>query len=316
MLVSIIIPCYNVEACVAEAIESALAQAYRPIEIIAVDNNSTDRTMIILSKFQSRFPDLITLLKEPTQGASAARNKGMAAAKGEWLQFLDADDLILPDKIRANIEAISKNENASIVVSGHFYRNLSGKETRHEIVKGDIYGSLAMTSLGYTVSNLFKNLYNWGLYWNENMLGAEDMDFIFQYIKMFGENGIAYDKNILTITRQRRSGQVTTSNPLLFEKSCYKFQKSVVDYLKSEHTEYFLKNRQFFMDILYYFIYRIGMVDPGEGMNYFLKEMPKAFSPVHQPNNRISLLHEFGVWLIGLRHYFVVRNIIKRVFKV
>jgi glycosyltransferase involved in cell wall biosynthesis len=63
MLVSIIIPTYNVEHYVAQALDSAIAQTYRPIEIIAVDNNSTDGTLAILHECEKRFPDLITPLQ-------------------------------------------------------------------------------------------------------------------------------------------------------------------------------------------------------------------------------------------------------------
>lgn len=315
MLVSVIIPCFNVEGYISECLESALQQTYNPIEIIAVDNNSTDSTLAILKEYENTYPSLIKVLKEYKQGPSATRNRGMSVAKGEWLQFLDADDLLLPDKISSNISIVQSAKNIAMVVGGHKYRWLAGREKSYGVCEGDVIQSLVKTHLGYTVSNLFKNYYG-KLSWNEDLLGPEDMDFIFQYIKLFGKEAIAYDKNILTITRQRKSGQVTTSNPLPFEKSCFQFQKSVVQYLESEQPEYFSKHRQFFMDNLYYFIYRIGIVNPEEGMDYFRREMEEDFRPVRKPNNRISRIHEAGVWLLGVKAYFGVRNAMKRLFKV
>lgn len=76
MWVSVIIPCYNVEAYVAEALDSALAQDYPWLEVIAVDNNSTDGTLAILQTYEAQFPDKIRVLQEKKQGAPAARNTG------------------------------------------------------------------------------------------------------------------------------------------------------------------------------------------------------------------------------------------------
>lgn len=317
VLVSVIIPCYNVEDYISECLDSAVRQIYRPIEIIAIDNNSTDDTFRILKKYEENHPSLIKVYKEGKQGAPASRNKGISVAKGEWLQFLDADDLILPGKILSNVKLIEAYNKTSMVVSGHIYRKVSGKENVYQALEGDLFQSLVWSNLGYTVSNLFKNYNNKvKIGWNEDLYGAQDMDFIFQYIRMFGKEGIAYDKNILTITRQRKSGQVTTSNPLLFEKSCFQFQKSVVHYLESEQPEYFSKHRQFFMDTLYYFVYRIGIVNPEEGMNYFKREMEEGFRPVRKPDNRVSWIHEAGVWLFGVRGYFWLRNAIRKLFKI
>lgn len=315
MLVSVIIPCFNVEGYISECLESALRQTYNPIEIIAVDNNSTDRTLAILKKYEDTYPYLIKVLREYKQGPSAARNRGLSVARGEWVQFLDADDLLLPDKISSNISIAQSAKSIAMVVSGHKYLWLSGREKNYGVCEGDVIQSLVKTHLGYTVSNLFKNYFG-KLSWNEDLSGPDDMDFIFQYIRMFGKEGIAYDKNILTITRQRKSGQVTTSNPLLFEKSCFQFQKNVVQYLESEQPEYFSKHRQFFTDNLYYFIYRIGIVNPEEGMNYFKREMEEDFRPVCKPDNRISWVHEAGVRLLGVKAYFGARNAMKRLFKV
>ena len=106
MLVSIVIPCYNVEKYVKEALDSALQQDYPWVEIIAIDNNSTDGTWDILSAYEQKYPDLIKCIEEPRPGAPAARNTGWLASKGEWIQFLDADDILFPDKISRQIQLL------------------------------------------------------------------------------------------------------------------------------------------------------------------------------------------------------------------
>jgi glycosyltransferase involved in cell wall biosynthesis len=99
-LASIIVPCYNAERWVAAAIESALAQTWPEIEIIAVNDGSTDNSIGVLRRFEG---PRVQVLDQPNRGASAARNAGLRAAKGKYLQFLDADDLLAPDKVSRQV---------------------------------------------------------------------------------------------------------------------------------------------------------------------------------------------------------------------
>ncbi len=94
--VSVIIPTYNRAAQVAEAVASVLAQTWREFELIVVDDGSSDYTLAALAPYASR----IRLIRRgKCGGVSAARNAGMAAARGAWLAFLDSDDLWLPEKL-------------------------------------------------------------------------------------------------------------------------------------------------------------------------------------------------------------------------
>jgi len=95
-LVSVIIPTYNRPGLVAEAVVSVLAQTFRDFELLVVDDGSTDGTAETLAAFAGQ----VTVLRHPDRrGVSAARNTGVAAAQGEWLAFLDSDDLWLPEKL-------------------------------------------------------------------------------------------------------------------------------------------------------------------------------------------------------------------------
>ena len=92
-LVSVIIPVYNTQKYLRAAIESVLAQDYRPLEIIVVDDGSTDSSAAIAQSF----PEVLCI-RQPNQGAGAARNTGLAHSHGEFIAFLDADDLWVPHK--------------------------------------------------------------------------------------------------------------------------------------------------------------------------------------------------------------------------
>lgn len=102
-LVSIIIPVYNKAAFVSETLDSALAQSYSNIELILVNDGSTDGSLKILQEYKDKFPEKIILIDSLNQGVSAATNLGIQSSKGDYIQFLDADDLLSPFKISSQI---------------------------------------------------------------------------------------------------------------------------------------------------------------------------------------------------------------------
>ena len=113
-LVSIVIPCYNAEKYIGQAVESALGQRYRPIEVIVVDDGSSDESVRVLATFGDR----IRLETGPNRGACAARNIGLAMAQGELIQFLDADDTLHPQKLERQVEVIADDKNLLVFCDG------------------------------------------------------------------------------------------------------------------------------------------------------------------------------------------------------
>ena len=105
-LVSIIIPCYNAEKYLNQAVDSALAQTYPHCEVIVIDDGSTDGSLEILKKYHQ----LIRWETGPNQGGCAARNRGLEIANGEWIQFLDADDMLHPEKIATHLSLAQKHD--------------------------------------------------------------------------------------------------------------------------------------------------------------------------------------------------------------
>jgi hypothetical protein len=106
-LVSVVMPCHNGEAYVAEAMESALAQTYQPLELVVVDDASTDASWAVIEEVAARHPGRVTALRlERNRGGCHARNLGAATARGRFLMFLDSDDGLRPDAIAALVEAV------------------------------------------------------------------------------------------------------------------------------------------------------------------------------------------------------------------
>jgi glycosyltransferase involved in cell wall biosynthesis len=105
--ISVVIPVYNGERFLAQAIQSALAQDLPPIEIIVVDDGSSDASPQVAGRFAG-----VQLLRQERAGAGAARNTGLLAARGEFLAFLDADDLWLPHKLSRQAAALTAAQGA------------------------------------------------------------------------------------------------------------------------------------------------------------------------------------------------------------
>ncbi len=112
-LVSVVIPCWNAEHLVGEAIESALAQAYRPVEVIVIDDGSTDASLEVIKSFGDR----IRWETGPNRGACAARNRGLELARGTFIQFLDADDVLYPNKLDVMVPIASSAGPSVLAVS-------------------------------------------------------------------------------------------------------------------------------------------------------------------------------------------------------
>lgn len=107
-LVSVIIPVYNVEEFLQECLESVIKQTYKNIEIITIDDGSTDNSLEILKQYASNDGN-ITIINQKNSGQSVARNKGIAETKGKYIYFLDSDDYILPETIENLISKMEKN---------------------------------------------------------------------------------------------------------------------------------------------------------------------------------------------------------------
>ena len=117
MDLTIVIPVYNREKIVSATLNCVAAQTYRPLNLILVDNNSTDTSLQVLREFMeaNQAPDFrITVLQETTPGACAARNCGLMAAKSEWIMFFDSDDLMTPDYVEQYSKAMKADPDADI----------------------------------------------------------------------------------------------------------------------------------------------------------------------------------------------------------
>ena len=178
MSVSAVIPTFNRSNQTVEAVESVLGQTVPPDEIIVVDDGSTDDTPEALLKFK----DSIRVLKQKNSGVSSARNAGIRAASGEWLAFLDSDDLWLPDKLKAQARALadsSRQDYRVIYTDEKWVKDGRHKNQgkRHQKYSGRIYENcLPLCVISPSSVMMHRSVFDTVGYFDENLPACEDYD--------------------------------------------------------------------------------------------------------------------------------------------
>ena len=114
-LVSILIPAFNAQNWISDTLRSAIAQTWPRKEIIVVNDGSTDQTLAIARQFES---DSLKVVTQKNQGAAATRNNAFSLSQGDFIQWLDADDLLAPDKIASQMEVLGESSNKRTLLSG------------------------------------------------------------------------------------------------------------------------------------------------------------------------------------------------------
>ena len=143
-LVSVITPVFNRETWVLESFESVLAQTYPQFEIIFIDDGSTDNTPEVLRGLASKHPKIVRIITQENNGPGYARQQGLDIAKGEFIQYLDSDDLLLPRKFELQVKALTSTANAAIAY---------GKTREYSIKDGP--GSEPSRSTGESFDTMF-----------------------------------------------------------------------------------------------------------------------------------------------------------------
>lgn len=121
--ISVVIPVYNVESFVGKCLSTLVHQTFRNFEIIAVNDGSKDQSLAILREFERNYNN-ITVIDQPNAGMSMARNRGMQAARGKYLCFVDSDDYVAPNFLEELYRAVTEN-NADIACCYYYYHFVS-----------------------------------------------------------------------------------------------------------------------------------------------------------------------------------------------
>ncbi len=208
-LVSIIIPCYNAERWIAEAIESCLKQTYPFVEVVVIDDGSTDRSLEVIQRYANR----VIWETGSNRGGNHARNRGFALSRGEYIQYLDADDYILPEKVERQVDFLEETGVDAVYGDWRHQRHLpNGKVILEDVkVSGEQEDILAALLSDWWVSPaclLFKRqAVQQSGGWDKNLKAVQDKDFFISVVISGAK--IGYQPGCHSI--YRRYGNVTVS---------------------------------------------------------------------------------------------------------
>jgi glycosyltransferase involved in cell wall biosynthesis len=220
-LVSVIIPAYNIEDYIGRCLDSVLSQTYKNLEIIGIDDGSSDRTGEILDNYAKKDRRIKVIHKE-NGGVSSARNKGIEAAEGDYIGFIDGDDLIEPEMYKTLVDLLEE-ENADISHCGYqmvfpdridYYHNTGKKkiQTTEEGLKDLLSGEMIEPGL---VNKLYKKELIKNCRLDETIKINEDLLMNYQLFKL-SQKSVYYD--ITPYSYIIRSSSATGANSLITKR--------------------------------------------------------------------------------------------------
>ncbi len=313
MLITVIIPCFNVEHLLPEAINSVLYQNYKDLEIIIVDNGSTDKTNSVAQQFASLDPGRITVLQEKRQGPSFARNRGLAFAKGRWIQFLDADDILLPDKIQHQVSLIDLNPETSVIIASYYYHFINGSRKKYNTIP-DPYKAILVSSFGHTCSNLWKKSEIMRVSgWDTDLNYGEEYQLLFELAKN-DEAIFTYDDEAHTVVRQRKDSLSSRDWKILSEKK-FSLQLKWIDWLRINRQNWYDDNYHFVAQTIYSSILSIGTKQPHKATSLYQKHFPNRYVPKISSVHRLARYQVLIIRIIGTPNYIRLVKRLKDILK-
>jgi glycosyltransferase involved in cell wall biosynthesis len=213
-LVSIIIPCYNNAAYVSEAIQSALDQSYRPCEVIVIDDYSTDDSWDVIQSFGDR---ILSRRRSTNSGACVARNDGLELARGEFIQFLDADDLLPPHSIQARHDLAIQHPECTIFGAWEGFLSqpgdlpsLTNPKNRDQFTWPNTNCPISFHMSTYLPLHIRSNLYRCGGF-DEQIPAFQDQD-LYARLSCFKSAKFLFKNTIASYTRQHDSPYRISNN--------------------------------------------------------------------------------------------------------
>lgn len=213
-LVSILIPAYNAEMCLIETLRSALAQTWDNKEIVVVDDGSKDGTLALARTFES---NIVKVFTHKNQGAAATRNKAFSLCQGDYIQWLDADDLLAPDKIAKQMEALGGVPNPKILLSGE-WGSFMHRPSRTKFVPSGLWSNLSQAEwlMRKMEQNIYMQTASWLVSrelteaagpWDTRLLGDDDGEYFCRVL--LASDGVRFVPGSKVYYRQAGSGSLS-----------------------------------------------------------------------------------------------------------
>ncbi len=289
---TVIIPCYNVEAYIRECLDSVALQGDIVHHTYVVDNNCTDGTVNIVDTWRKANPKSpLTLLSETKPGAPAARNLPLSRVETKWIQFLDADDLLLPGKIEDQIRQFPK---ADVICASAKHIATDGIE-RTSIPQLDVRIGLIKGELGNTCANLFSaSSIQAILGWNELLESSQEYDLMFR----IWQTGARFEVDLTprAAIRAREKGQISQCDP---EGRWSRLVGLRMRMLQSMiHSGISSQEKQNILQAVFDFVRVLFPLNEEEAATHYNKLVAFGFKPQTSPTS--SLKYIISTRLIGV----------------
>lgn len=229
-LVSVLIPCYNCRNFIEETILSIISQTYQTIEIVVVDNSSTDGTKELLEQWitEQKYKNLKVIFAKNNSGIAGGRNQAFENSSGEYVIYLDADDLLMPECISENLKFLQANPQVDVVVCDtEYFDNETGKIMRisssnlkdplKHLLLRDINVISSITSV-FASRKIFEAVGKW----DNNLWACEDWDY---WLRLTKVAKMLHLPKVLNRYRQHQN-QITKKIPIMVSQANLAFQKA------------------------------------------------------------------------------------------
>jgi glycosyltransferase involved in cell wall biosynthesis len=300
MLISVIIPVFNAEKYIEETILSILNQSHKELQIICVDNNSTDNSVNIIKTLKEKF-SIIELYFEKQIGANYARNLGIEKAKGVYVQFLDSDDVITKNKLKDQSEFLDKS-NLDIVVSDRAVFDSNLKNKLNELEFSSIIDSpleIAISQIIITGNPLYRLEFvkKIGGYL-ANLKSAQDWEF---HIRLFLNNPkFGYLKGVYLHSRFLKNSLSNSNYITVSDNACYSI---------GIHKEELLRHKVFLDKYAYkkiLFTYFISFLHSTKFDIY--KDEFLFWYKLNNGKQVFSFVNKILITLLGINNYLKIKK--------
>lgn len=282
MRISVIIPCYNVERYVERAVRSVLAQTHADVELIAVDDGSTDGTRERLVALRATIAPQLRVVAQVNLGACAARNTGLRFATGTYVQFLDADDELLPTKLAHQAEIAKGLERPTLIVGSCRIMDPAGhvvKVVQQHTGAHDDWMDLMAHGLNITSPNLWERVAVISAGgWTEGLGSSQEYDLMFRLLQRGAH--IVHDDQELTIIHERGGDSISQTN---LDRNWIRFVElrgRILEHITQQLPDL---DPAPYQQVLFDSIRTLHLHDPTKANELFQRYFPKGYLPSTSP---------------------------------
>ena len=280
--VSIIIPVYNRAGIVPRTLKTVLEQTHRPLQVVLVDNNSTDDSLVVLNQFKidNNAPDFeVVVTQERQQTASAARNRGMKLATGDYLMFFDSDDLMDRRLVQKYVDAFeSAPQRADIIITRRNQIDDTGEKTAMPLYKKDLIANHILHSVLATQAFCARYDFIKNIEWNNSISHWNDFEYGLRLLLAKPVIGYLEGKPRVDVIYGGEKSITGTNFSVNHGKWEISLRYMVLDIKNSS-----LLNKQRYYDLLYYRLLVLGAQYQREGHPELAKPaVQKAYSVLNR----------------------------------